>query len=340
MRSHHHQISQLIDNDDNRRKLLLRLIGKQLVIALHVAHPYLGNQPIALFHFLHCPVQHRSRLFGIGNHRHHQVRNIVVHGQLHHLWVYQDKLDLCWLCLEQHAGNQGVDAHRLTGAGGTSHQQMGHFRQIGKDGLSADILAQAHCQLGLGCRKGRVFQHFPQLHAFQLPVRHLDADSGLAGNLLNAHRSRRHVQGYIVSQPRNLADLDPRCRLHLITGDSRSVAGVEDGSLHLEIRQSFPQDFRVVADFLIEAFIHGLYGLGEQMQRWQLVWRRWRCCLLRGCFCCYLLHASLPRHLFRDKFLPWLLHRTIVLNSLCQIHRLLRVGYLHIIDAVVILIGF
>ena len=110
MWGYHHQVCQLIDDDDDSRHLLLR---EMLVEASHIADPMVSKAGVALLHFLHGPIQYRSCLFGINDNRHHKMGNAVVAGKLYHLGVNQYELHLIRLGLEENAGNQGIDADGL-----------------------------------------------------------------------------------------------------------------------------------------------------------------------------------------------------------------------------------
>lgn len=75
-----------------------------------------------------------------------------------------------------------VDKTRLTGTGGTGHQQVRHLGQVGGHEVAFDVLADA------GEHRVRVAhglvgaQYVAQVHDFAMLVRDFDADGGLAGN--------------------------------------------------------------------------------------------------------------------------------------------------------------
>ena len=81
---HHHEVGQLVDDDEDERQALelavLARLGLQLatvvgrVVAGDVADADLGQQVVAALHLLDRPVQRVGRLLGVGHHLGEQVR--------------------------------------------------------------------------------------------------------------------------------------------------------------------------------------------------------------------------------------------------------------------------
>ena len=158
---------------------------------------------------------------------------------------------------------------------------MRHFREVREDGLAANVHAEADRQLRLRLEELLVLEDFAKLHALELLVRHLDADGGLAGNRLDAHRCRGETQREIVGEVRDLADLDARCRLELIARDGRPVAGVDDLCLDVEVLERLLQDVRLVGNLHLERGIVLLRVLRENLRDLRQhvgARRRSRCC--------------------------------------------------------------
>ena len=120
----HHQVSQLVDNDDDLRQHLillgmtvLGLLGfglfgtHEVVIADQIAHLMVCEQLVAAFHLPDCPVERTGGFFRIGNNRNQQVRNAVIVAQLDHLRVHHDQADFLRRGLVQQRDQHGVDAH-------------------------------------------------------------------------------------------------------------------------------------------------------------------------------------------------------------------------------------
>ena len=162
---HHHQIGQLVDDDDDMRQRLLRLgrvwgqakgVGQQfttsagfvdfLVIARQIAHAHFAHQAVAAFHLVHAPIQAIGGLAHIGDDGAKQMRDAFVHAHLQHLGVDEHQAHLARLSLVQQAQNHGVDAHGFARACGARHQQMRHFGQIGHHRQADDVFAQSQSQ--------------------------------------------------------------------------------------------------------------------------------------------------------------------------------------------------
>ena len=89
----HHQVGQLVDDDDDVRHP--RLAGAQrLVVAGDVADAALRELVVAALHGADRPLQGVDRLVGVDDHLGQQVRNALVLRQLDPLRVDQDQLHL------------------------------------------------------------------------------------------------------------------------------------------------------------------------------------------------------------------------------------------------------
>ena len=100
-RGNHHQISQLVHNNNDLGKLVRRrripfrpLFFHLFIVALQIPDVVIRKLLIAICHFGHTPVQSGRRLLGIRNHGNQQMGNTVINTQLHHLRVNQDQLYL------------------------------------------------------------------------------------------------------------------------------------------------------------------------------------------------------------------------------------------------------
>lgn len=144
MRRDHHEVGQLVDDDDDGRHLVLRELR---VVGLHIADVVLGKLRVALLHLLHRPVEHGSCLLGLRDDGDHKVRDAVVVGELDHLRIDEDELDLLRLRLEEDARDERVDADGFTGARGAGDEQVRHLREVREDRLAADVHAKADRQL-------------------------------------------------------------------------------------------------------------------------------------------------------------------------------------------------
>ena len=122
----HHQVSQLVDHNDDLRQhlillgvaaLLLLCLGlfraHQVIIADQIAHLMVCEQLVAALHLADRPVERAGRLFRVGNDRDEQVRNAVVVAQLDHLRVDHDQPHFLGRGLIQNRDQHGVDAHGL-----------------------------------------------------------------------------------------------------------------------------------------------------------------------------------------------------------------------------------
>ena len=113
-----------------------------LVETGQVTHAHLGHQLIAALHLGNAPAQGVGRVFHVGHNRAEQMRNAFVDRQLKHFRVDHDQLGVFRPRLEQDRQDHRVHAHRLTRTGGTGHQQVRHFCQVGNHRLAANVMTQ------------------------------------------------------------------------------------------------------------------------------------------------------------------------------------------------------
>ena len=109
----HHQIGQLVDDDDDLRHGLFAIGSRRLVVALDIAHAAPGKLLVAIESSPPRPIAGRWRAFlRVGHHRRKQVRDAVVDGQLHHLGVDQNEAHLVRRGPVEDRDDDRIDAHR------------------------------------------------------------------------------------------------------------------------------------------------------------------------------------------------------------------------------------
>ena len=266
---HHHQVGQLINNDgDVGHVLQRRVLGGQLVVGLDLADVVLRKQLVAALHLRHRGSQRTRGLAGFGDHRHEQVRDAVVFRQLHHLGVDEDELHILGAGTEQEADDDGVDAHRLAAAGGTGDEQVGHLAQVRHLRRAGNVLAEGHGEGRTHVDVVLGLEHGSDTDGGTYFIGHLDAHRGLAGDgRLDAYPGGGKVEGDVIRQRGDAADLDARLRLQLVPGHRGTAADIQYLGLDAKAVQRIHQNVGV--------FLHLLHGPGlvlraggvEQVQR-------------------------------------------------------------------------
>ena len=149
----HHQVGQLVDDDDDEGQRLGRLavlrrplFGDRLldvaVVLLDVPDAFGRERLVALFHLAHRPAQRVRRLLGIDDDRRQQVGDVLVHPELQPLRIDHDHPHIVRRRAVEDARQHAVDADRLAGAGRSGDQQMRHGREIGHVRLAVNGLAE------------------------------------------------------------------------------------------------------------------------------------------------------------------------------------------------------
>ncbi|RMS03634.1 hypothetical protein ALP75_200320 [Pseudomonas syringae pv. actinidiae] len=194
-----------------------------LVEARQVTHAHLRHQLVAAFHLGDAPAQGVGSVLHVGHHRTQQVWNTFVDGQFEHFRVDHDQLGIFRAGLEQDRQDHCVHTHRLTGTGGTGHQQVGHFRQIGNHRLAADVVAQRQGDRRLGVIVFGGRQHLGEPHDLAVFVGDFDTHGGLARNHLDhTHAGHGERTCKVLGQVGDATDLYASGGLNFVTGDDRA----------------------------------------------------------------------------------------------------------------------
>ena len=266
-RRDHHQIGQLVDDDDNlAHRLFVRADG--VVVAADVAHTHRLKPLVAVLHLHNRPAQRRARLLRVGHDRHKQMRNAVVNGKLDNLRVDENEPHLLRLCTEDDGVDDRVDADGFARTRRARNQHVRHLRHIRNDGRAGNALAQRNRRRGFLAHHLRAFQHVAQRNRLDFLIRDFDADRGLAGNRrFDAHAVGSHVQRDIVHQTDDTRHLHARRGREFIPRDGRAVGDMQQLGLHAETLQRAEQLAR--ARLVLGALVGVLHraALVEQVNR-------------------------------------------------------------------------
>ena len=168
-----------------------------------------GHQGIAAFHFRDAPTQRVGRFFHVGDDGREQMRDAFVDGKLEHLRVDHDQAHVLGRGLVEQAQHHGVQRNRLAGAGRAGNEQMGHPRQVGHDGLAADVLAERQRQRRLQRIVGLGFDDLAERDDLARLVGDLEPHIRLAGDdLHHPHADRRERTRQVLREIADLAAFD------------------------------------------------------------------------------------------------------------------------------------
>ena len=279
-----HQIGQFIDNDDDvgnlvrnlqlcsgsfigcvrrfcRRhaclhrifpKIDILLFRRATIKAIDVAHANASEELIAPFHLINQPAQGEQHFFRIGHDWEREMRQRIVKLHLHYLGIDYDEAQFLRRKSEEHAGNECVDAHTLATAGGASHKQMRHLRQIRHDCFAINVFTECKRNFCMPFRfppVGRL-QEFAQCHRHFASVRELNSHSVFAGNgrknvdSLSACRARE-----IALQAHDFVNPDTFGRIYFITRDRGAFGDVARRHRNAELRQCINQSLLDLLQF-------------------------------------------------------------------------------------------
>ena len=138
---HHHKVGHLVDHHEDVRiggHLALGAGGRMylagahgLVEVLDVAESEEFEVGVACIHLFDHPFEGLCGFLRIGDDRGQQVRDACVGGQFHALGIHHDQTHLFGRGTHDDRSEHRVDKTRLTGTGGTGHQQVRHLGQVG-----------------------------------------------------------------------------------------------------------------------------------------------------------------------------------------------------------------
>ena len=180
------------------------------------------------------------------------MRNTVVIRQFYDLRVDKNQFNLVRCSTVQKTGDNSIDAHRFTGACGACYQKVRHFRKVGGNNITADILAQTDAQMLLGIAHTACLHNLTEAHGIVLRIRRFDADGGFSGNRrFDTHTGSSQTQSNIIRKVHHRAYLHAGRRLQLKAGNRRSACYGNNSGAHLEICQGLLQHRTLVHDVLL-----------------------------------------------------------------------------------------
>ncbi len=68
------------------------------------------------------------------------MRDIRISRQFHHFRIDHDELNVIWRGFINNTHDQRIDANGFTGTRRACHEHVRHFRNIGNDRFSSDVL--------------------------------------------------------------------------------------------------------------------------------------------------------------------------------------------------------
>ena len=149
-------------------------------------------------------------------------------------------------------------------------EQMRHAREIGKDRLAADVLAERDRQVEVRLLEGLRAQHLAQEDGLALGVRQLDADGVAALHHSDAGRDGAHRARNVISQADDAGGLDAGRGFEFVERHHGARPHLQDLALHAEIVEHALKH----AGILFQGLIREFRGLADALGlRQQGEWR-------------------------------------------------------------------
>jgi hypothetical protein len=168
------------------------------------------------------------------------------HPQLEALGIHHDHPHVVGRRAVEDARQHAVDADRLSGAGRTRDEQVGHRREIGHVRLAVDGLPERDRQLGGRAPVDLRLEQLAQRDLLAIAVGDLNADGGLPGDAIDQHRFGLHRQAQIVGQAGDLRVFHAGVRLELVGRDDGAGVDLHHRPFDRELAALFLEQARAV----------------------------------------------------------------------------------------------
>ena len=155
LRRDHHQVGELVDDDEEVRHRRLAALAEGPVRLVEVARADGRQALVPPFHLGEAVGEHGARLLRARDDRREQVRDRLVVVQLDPLRVDEDHPHLVRRRAQQDRREERVDAAGLARAGRAGDEQVRHPREVGPDRRAGDVLAEPHGERRSPSRAGR-----------------------------------------------------------------------------------------------------------------------------------------------------------------------------------------
>ncbi len=182
-----------------------------------------------------------------------------IEGELDLLGVDKHELEFGGMLAVEQRSEHRIETYRLTGTGGTGHEEVGHLGEVGDEDLVGDGLAEGDGELHLGILVGGTLEHGFHADNLRLGIGHLDTDVALAGDGCDdADAEGSQGEGDVVLEALDFADADARSGLDLVEGHRGSRGGGDVGNLDAVVPEGLDNAVLVGDEFLF-----GNIGVGD-----------------------------------------------------------------------------
>ncbi len=190
----------------------------------------------------------------------------IVLRQLHDFGVDEEELDVLGAGTEEQAHDDAVDTDGFTAARAARNEQVGHLAQVGHLGHTGNVLAQGNAQGRSHPQERLALKHAADINRSLFVVGHLDAHGRLARDGgLHAHIRHGQIQGDVIGQRGDAADLDARHGLHLIPGDRGPAGNIQHSGADPKALQRVHQLLGVGLELVLRAHVRFLGGTLKQL---------------------------------------------------------------------------
>ena len=158
----HHEVGQLVDDDEHVRDRVLAADGADRVPLGQVAGLDRAHELVAAVHLADDVLEHEGRVLHVRDDGRQEVRDRLVVVELDPLGVDEDHPHLVGRGAKQDRGQDGIDAAGLAGSGCARDQEVRHPGQVAGHAGARDVLAEP-------CRErarplGRVLEDVAERH--------------------------------------------------------------------------------------------------------------------------------------------------------------------------------
>ena len=180
------------------------------------------------------------------------MRQGVIHLHLDDFRIDHDEAQILRREAVEDAGDDGVDAHALTRAGGASDEAVGHRGEVSDDRFAINVLAKCDRNFGFGGDEVFAFEQFAQGDFLLFGIGDFDADGVLAGDGrqdIDALGARGACE--VAFAGGDAIHADALCGINFVARDGRAFGDVSCGHGDAEFSERFDDAILDAEQFVV-----------------------------------------------------------------------------------------
>lgn len=234
----HHEVSELIDDDDDHGHSIFLAHFRIVLFEISDAHRFQGT--ITPFHLSDSPLQSIECLIGSIDDGCEEMRDAIIDPELDLFRINHDHAEFRWSILIEHREDKSVHPHGFPRSRLSSDQEVRHLCEITDDKVPIDILSYGERELRLVMCEAIILEDFTDTDDITFLIWNFDPDeSETRDRRLDADGFCLECQREILFQRLDLRESDSLTRAETILDHGRS----DTFFFHLDIDPELEKGF-------------------------------------------------------------------------------------------------